>query len=324
MSFKKIEIDQLLRTKHVCEKKQFSYLLDAFQRKYKELYYDTDFLNRSVFLDNVNQIYIPKTLNKKTKKYSFYGHPIEIFSKNFISKIDYLKIQNYFQKIKSEKLFKFQIKLEQNLINKKIEKIEKVEQVINEIYIDLSKSIDEIKNNFSSTLRNEIKKDYENTKFEIIDKKNYKKNEILEMMNFHIKIAGRVTRSEQSWKQNEEMILNDKGFLIKVTHKDNLISFSFFFHNNFSCHYSSSVADREYYKKIRNMHHKSLWLAIKHAKTICKFFNVGSTTIYSKKNISDKEKNIEKFKSKFKGIDLKFVILNEFPEYDFYKNFLDI
>ena len=51
---------------------------------------------------------------------------------------------------------------------------------------------------------------------------------------------------------------------------------------------------------------------------------MGSTTIYSKKNISDKEKNIEKFKSKFKGIDLKFVILNEFPEYDFYKNFLHI
>jgi len=172
MSFKKIEINQLLKVKHVCEKKQFSYLLDAFQRKYKELYNDTDFLNRSVFLDNDNQIYIPKTLNKKTKKYSFYGHPIEIFSKNFISKIDYLKIQNYFQKIKSEKLFKFQIKLEQNLINKKIEKIEKV---INEIYIDLSKSIDEIKNNFSSTLRNEIKKDYENTKFEIIDKKIIKK-----------------------------------------------------------------------------------------------------------------------------------------------------
>ena len=321
MSFKKIQIDHLLKAKHVCEKKQFRYLLDPFQRKYKELYYDTDFLNRSLFLNNDNQIYIPKTLNKKTKKYSFYGHPIEIFSKNSISKIDYIKIQNYFEKIKSEKLFKFQIKFEQDLINKKIQK---VEQVINEIYIDLSKTIDEIKNNFSSTLRNEIKKDFENTKFEIIDKKNYKKNEILEMMNFHIKIAGRVTRSEQSWKQNEEMILNDKGFLVKVTYKGKLISFSFFFHNNFSCHYSSSVADREYYKQIRNMHHKSLWLAIKHAKTMCKFFNVGTTTIYSKRNISVKEKNIEKFKSKFKGENLKFVILKDFPEYDFYKNFLSI
>ena len=72
------------------------------------------------------------------------------------------------------------------------------------------------------------------------------------------------------------------------------------------------------------MHHKSLWLAIKHAKTMCKFFNVGTTTIYSKRNIFVKEKNIEKFKSKFKGENLKFVILKDFPEYDFYKNFLSI
>ena len=35
------------------------------------------------------------------------------------------------------------------------------------------------------------------------------------MMNLHKRIAGKVTRSEHSWKQNEKMIENDKGFLIK-------------------------------------------------------------------------------------------------------------
>ncbi len=319
MNFKKIEIDQLLKIKHVYEKKHFSYLLDPYQRKYKELYHETDFINQSVFLDNNNQIYIPKTINKKTEDWSFYGHPIEIFSKNYISEIDYLKIKDYFEKNKSKKLFKFQIQNEESLI---IKKSRQVEQIINEIYIDLSKSIEEIKSNFSSTHRNEIKKDYEDTKFEIIDKKNYRVNEILEMMNFHKKIAGRETRSELSWKQNEKMILNDRGFLIKVTNKDKLISFSFFFHNSLTCHYASSVADRDYYKKIRNMHHKSVWMAIKYAKKKCKFFNVGSTTLFSKRDLSDKEKNIEKFKLKFKGLNLKFVILNDFPEYNFYKNIL--
>ena len=319
MCFEKIKIDQLLQAKDVCERKQFRYLLDQFQRKYRELYYDTSFINHSVFLNNSNQIYIPLTLNKKNNKYSFYGNPIEIFSKNLISKKDYLKIQNFFEKLKFEKLFKFQIEHDQNLIDTKNSN---VEQIINEIFIDLSKTIDEIKSNFTSNLRNEIKKNYEDTKFEIIDKKNYKKNEIFEMMKFHKKIAGRVTRSEKTWKQNEEMILNDRGFLVKATHKNKLISFSFFFNNNFSCHYSSSVADREYFSQIRNLHHKSLWIAIEYAKTKCNFFNIGSTTIYSKRNISDKEKNIEKFKSKFKGINLKFIILNDLPKYEFYKNFL--
>ena len=319
MDFKSIEIDELLKIKQISEKKHFSYLLDPFQRRYKEFYHNTNFFNKSVFLTDNKKIYIPKTIDKKTKKYSFYGHPIEIFSNNIISKLNYIKIKKYFDKLKSNKLFKFQIKNEQDLLK---EKSQIVEQIINEIYIDLSKSIDEIKSNFSSNLRNEINKNYSDTNFQIIDKKNYKKNEILEMMNLHKRIAGKVTRSEQSWKQNEKMIENDKGFLIKVTYKEKLVSYSFFFHNNFTCHYSSSVADRGYYKLIRNLHHRSLWLAINYAKKKCSFLNIGSTTIFSKSDLSDKEKNIEKFKSKFKGINLKFVILNEFPEYNFYRNLL--
>ena len=39
-------------------------------------------------------------------------------------------------------------------------------------------------------------------------------------------------------------------------------------------------------------------------------------------NFSEKEKNIEKFKSKFKGIDTKFVILNSLPDYSFYEKFV--
>ena len=39
-------------------------------------------------------------------------------------------------------------------------------------------------------------------------------------------------------------------------------------------------------------------------------------------DITDKEKNIEKFKKKFKGINSKFVVLNSFPEYNFYKKFI--
>ena len=226
MDFKSIEIDELLKIKQISEKKHFSYLLDPFQRRYKEFYHNTNFSNKSVFLTNNKKIYIPKTIDKKTKKYSFYGHPIEIFSNNIISKLNYIKIKKYFDKLKSNKLFKFQIKNEQDLLK---EKSQIVEQIINEIYIDLSKNIDEIKRNFSSNLRNEINRNYSDTNFQIIDKKNYKKNEILEMMNLHKRIAGKVTRSEQSWKQNEKMIENDKGFLIKVTYKEKLVSYSFFF-----------------------------------------------------------------------------------------------
>ena len=82
--------------------------------------------------------------------------------------MNYIKIKKYFDKLKSNKLFKFQIKNEQDLLK---EKSQIVEQIINEIYIDLSKNIDEIKKNFSSNLRNEINRNYSDTNFQILIKK---------------------------------------------------------------------------------------------------------------------------------------------------------
>ena len=49
------------------------------------------------------------------------------------------------------------------------------------------------------------------------------------------------------------------------------------------------------------MHHKTLWIAINFIKEKCKFFNIGSINIFSKKDITDKEKNIEKFKKNLKA-----------------------
>ena len=318
MTPKEINIEELIKIKQISENKYLSHLMDPLFMKYQEFYYETDFINKSVFLDNDNPVFIPITIDKN-KKYSFYGNPIRIITGNHISEIDYLEIKNHFEKIKSEKLFIFEIKDENNLIDNKSDK---VEQIFYEINIDLLDSIEQIKSNFSSNTRNEIKRNYEDTKYEIFDKKNYKKEQIFEMMNFHTKISGKKTRSKQSWKQNEEMILNDKGFLIKVIYKDILVSYSLFFYNNVTCRYFSSVSDRDYYKQIRNMHHKTLWMAINFVKERSKFFNVGAITIFNKNDITDKERSIEKFKNKFKGMNSKFVVLNTFPEFNFYKKFI--
>ena len=46
--------------------------------------------------------------------------------------------------------------------------------------------------------------------------------------------------------------------------------------------------------------------------------------MFNKNYMSDKERNIEKFKKKFKGINSKFVLLNDFPDYNFFKKFIII
>lgn len=318
MCFKKITVEDLLLTQ-IISQRQFSYKLESLYMHFQELYHETKFLNKSIKINNDTNIIIPLTKNIKTNLFSFYGGPIEFFSDKDISISEYEKIKIFFDNLNGEKFFKFKINDEKKLIE---HNFDYVEQVIKETYIDLSQDLTTIKSKFSSNCRNEIKKTYENVKFEIIDKNNYEKDLIFEMMEHHIKIANNQTRSRESWKKNEDMILNGKGFLIKVTHKNKLISYSFFFHNNYTCIYFSSVGDRDYYKIVRNMHHLSVWMAIKHAKNYCKFFFIGKNTLYNKKTFSEKEKNIEKFKSKFRGNDTKFVILNSLPEYSFYKKFV--
>ena len=104
-----------------------------------------------------------------------------------------------------------------------------------------------------------------------------------------------------------------------MTYNNHLVSYSFFCHDHKTCIYLSSVANRELYQKIRNVHHRSIWLAINHAKKICKNFFIGSITILSKKSLTEKERNIEKFKSKFKGLNEKYIIMSKIPEYNFFQ-----
>ena len=119
------------------------------------------------------------------------------------------------------------------------------------------------------------------------------------MRDLHIMVSGKETRSKDSWYQNEKMILDGNGFLIKTIYKNKTISYSFFYINKTTCTYFSSCTLRDYFKIIRNINHKSLWLAINYAKGKCDNFFIGSLTKYSKNKVDEKELQIEKFKKKF-------------------------
>ena len=151
--------------------------------------------------------------------------------------------------------------------------------------------------------------------YEIIDKINYKKNEILNMRKMHIQVSGRETRSKESWIQNEKMILDGNGFIVKAVYKNKPISYSFFFYNNRTCRYFSSCTLREYFKIIKNITHKSLWYAILYAKKNSNYFYVGSSTVFSKKPLSEKELNIEKFKKQFSSKSEEYYIFNDVPNF---------
>ena len=132
--------------------------------------------------------------------------------------------------------------------------------------------------------------------------KNYN-NDIIDMMNMHHVVSQKITRSKETWLLNGEMIKNNNGFVIKVIYKKKIISFSLFFFNNEEAIYFSSCTDRKYFKDFINITHKSIYHSINYLKKNgCKKLTLGECkTIYSSEDVTQKEKNIQKFKSSFGG-----------------------
>ena len=136
----------------------------------------------------------------------------------------------------------------------------------------------------------------------VVDHSNYT-NEISEMMNMHHLVAQKITRSEKSWHINEEIIKKENAFIIKVMLDQKVISYSLFFYNKQESIYFSSCTERKYFKYYKNITHTSIFEAIKYLKkNNCENFTLGETkSIFSTRNISDKEKNINLFKNHFGG-----------------------
>lgn len=276
-----------------------------YLKKYNSI---SNFLDISFIIKkNKSILYCPITIetNSDGKKLNFFGEPFFIICENKdkeLLSLFYKKIQDIMNEKKINKI--------NFLISKKFENFESGKIIsqnsLNKItlikYFDLSLDIQNIKKDFSKGHKSAIKKEYDELEYKIIDFKNYN-NDITDMMNMHYVVAQKITRSKETWLLNGEMIKNNNGFLIKVIYKKKTISFSLFFFNNEEAIYFSSCTDRNYFKDFINITHKSIYHSINYLKNNgCKKLTLGECkTIYSSEVITQKEKNIQKFKSSFGG-----------------------
>tara|TARA_B100001057_G_scaffold451922_1_gene495415 strand:- start:371 stop:1354 length:984 start_codon:yes stop_codon:yes gene_type:complete len=276
-----------------------------YLKKYNSgsLFTDISFLIKN----NKSILYCPLTIENKDKKkiLNFFGESFFIICKNKtkeIIELFYNEINDILLKEKIGEInFLFQKKIEnfnlQNEIN-----LSFFEKISNRKYIDLTLDLNSIEKNFSKGHKSAIKKRYEDLEYKVIDNSNYN-NDILDMMKMHQTVSKKITRSRDTWLLNGEMIKNKNGLLIKVFYKKKNISSSLFFFNKDEALYFSSCTDRNYFKDFINITHMSIYNSIKYLKNFgCKKLTLGDCkTHYSQKTISEKEKNIEKFKSSFGG-----------------------
>ena len=300
-----------------------NYFSDKLFISYQKEYYNQKCELCEYFLNIENKdIYFLYTLTKITDinyKISFFSLPARILCKKYLSLRDINKIKLNLLKIYDAKNinFSFSFLIDQEQIN--LEKLKKINPLsIEETQqIDLNLSEQQILNNMKYNHRREIKKVYKilELKSKIINYKNFNDNILLEMKLMHKRVAGKKTRSDITWEIMGEMVKEKKAFIVLIELDTKPISFSFFFYNKVTISYFSSVTDREFFN-LGGINHMSLWEAIKFAKNNIKLkkFDIGVTNyLYSRSDntISEKEKNISFFKSRFCGKKTLQVIIDK-------------
>lgn len=291
---------------------------------HKSIFEDISF--KMIYEDNL--IICPLTVEKNLineRILNYYGYPFEFFSKKKIDKKLETKLLIYLLKVfEKNNITKINMRVKQcpDILHdlQKYKTCPHLVAVSKDRFVNINKQNIEILKGFSTGLRNELKKNYAGVEYNLINKDNYKKDLILEMMNLHQKVSGTITRNKESWIVNEKMILDKKAFLISCHVNGQCISYNLFNHNNIGASWFTSCTIREQFNYVKNISSVAIWLAIKFARDICtcSYFNLGAETIYSREIISKKEKNIEFFKGKFKGTGDTYFAFDLLPTKLFY------
>jgi FemAB family protein len=167
------------------------------------------------------------------------------------------------------------------------------------LYIDLQQSLDEIKSNFRKSYKSLIDPLKHNYSLEIFDASSDKYIWNL-FQKFHSDIAGKITRSQETWDLQYSAIKHNMGFLIYLLDESqSLVGGAFIMHSQTEGLYFTGAYDRSLSHK--PLSHIIQFQAIKELKSRgCRWYKLGHRH-YQKDRIlpTDKEIAISFFKEGF-------------------------
>ena len=174
-------------------------------------------------------------------------------------------------------------------------------KVIYSRYIDLNLKESELKKRLRKSFLSLINWGKREMKIKVFDKDNISYSIIEELRLLHKEVAGKETRSKESWQKHYKCIQNKDGFLVIGYMENRIVSGGYFCLSETHSLYGFSTSRRELFDK--PLFHSLLWEAIKYAKdNRVKVFETGLE--YSKEQeqlSSKKEVSIAKFKTGFGG-----------------------
>lgn len=163
-------------------------------------------------------------------------------------------------------------------------------------YVDLRLSKEQILSHYNKGLKYDLKRGWDNFKLRVYyscDKNIWK-----EFREMHLRVAGKLTRSAESWEMQLKMLNNGNGILIQIKDfQEKTLGFSFFQFTKSEMEYSVAAYDREYFDK--PISHIGIFEAILQAQKLnIKYLRLGPK-LYSYGLHTLKEINISNFKKKF-------------------------
>jgi FemAB family protein len=185
--------------------------------------------------------------------------------------------------------------------SKKLIKLKNKKKISYEYILNLDKKLEEIFSCFDPNTRNLIRRSSEIWKNNFFFKNSVElKKNWPKFKKMHLRISGRKTRSDKSWKLQLDAIKNGNGLLILIEdNKNNLIGGGFFLLGKHDTFYSVGVFERELFNKPigYNMQFEAIEYFINNNKKIYrvgKLFNINDLP-----KPSEKQMNISKFSKKF-------------------------
>jgi hypothetical protein len=162
-------------------------------------------------------------------------------------------------------------------------------------YVNLDNDLDKIKSDLRKSYRNLINKSLKTFTFKLYDASNTSDDVWASFKALHVSQAGKVTRSDDSWDLQHNIIKEDNGFLVCAYLEKALVGCSFCAFSDVDSVYGSAAYDRDLFHL--PLGHGCQWEAIKYLKQrgVCKYF-LGAA---ASDNLDKKVSNIEVFKRGF-------------------------
>ena len=167
-----------------------------------------------------------------------------------------------------------------------------------DLFLAIEANLDEIKKNFRKSYKPLINSAMNEWKsFKLTE---YDKNIWSEFKKLHLEAAGRITRSEETWEIQHNLIKKNKAFLTYLRDdKNKMVACGFYWHTKSECEYGVGAFDRSLFDK--PIGHLVQYVAIEEMiKRKIKWYRVGRKANKNNLPIPDKkEEHISLFKQGF-------------------------